>query len=171
MNMLHQFQQKPRELIDNSYIRVSEKVKETKLEDLEKNQIIELIKLAQPIDNCRVTEVKKKAIRDGLSLEKWMDTDRATDRMNVQFRVLELNTSAESVQWMIKIDHDTVSGYHTAMIDPRVDMGVRNRIQKRHIFAVEVSTHTKAIVRPKTRSAGSVAELDTSKRNVTQNRK
>ena len=72
---------------------------------------------------------------------------------------------------MIKIDHDTVSGYHTAMIDPRVDMGVRNRIKKRHIFIVEVSTHTKAIVRPKARSVGSVAELDTSKRIVTQNRK
>ena len=60
-----------------------------------------------------------------------------------------------------------MSGYHTAVIDPRVDMGVRNRIQRRNVFAVEVTTHTKAIVRPKIRS---VAELDTSKRYVTQSR-
>ena len=72
---------------------------------------------------------------------------------------------------MIKVDHDTVSGYHTTVIDPRVDMGARHRIQRKHIFAVEVTTHIKAIVRPKTRSVGSVAELDTSKRNVTQSRK
>ena len=61
------------------------------MEELEKYQIIELIKLAQLVNNCRVT---KKAIRDGLSLEKFMDTVRATYRTDVQFRDLELNTSA-----------------------------------------------------------------------------
>ena len=59
MNMLHQFQQKPCESIDNFYIRVNEKVKEMKLEELEKNQIIELIKLAQLVNNCRVTGEKE----------------------------------------------------------------------------------------------------------------
>ncbi|KAI0215781.1 hypothetical protein LSAT2_032170 [Lamellibrachia satsuma] len=54
MNMLHQFQQKPCESIDNFYIRVNEKVKEIKLKELEKNKIIELIKLAQLVNNCQV---------------------------------------------------------------------------------------------------------------------
>ena len=41
-----------------------------------------------------MTGVKKKAIRDGLSLQKFMDTARATERMDAQFRDLELNRSA-----------------------------------------------------------------------------
>ena len=60
MNMLHQFQQKPCDSIDNFYIRVNEKIKEIKLEELEKNQIIELINLAQIVNNCLVTEVKRR---------------------------------------------------------------------------------------------------------------
>ena len=60
MNMLHQFQQKPCVSIDSFYIRVNKKVKEMKLEEMEKNQIIELIKLAQLVNNCRVTEVKRR---------------------------------------------------------------------------------------------------------------
>ena len=64
-----------------------------KLEELEKNHIIDLIKLAQLVNNCWATEVKQKAIRDGLSLEKFMDTARATEIMDVQFGVEHISLS------------------------------------------------------------------------------
>ena len=52
MNSLHQVKQLPGESIDNFHMRVREKMAHLDVEKLTINQVIELVTMAQLVNNC-----------------------------------------------------------------------------------------------------------------------
>ena len=86
MYMMHQTEQGPSESIDSFYIKLCDKMADINLEDLEKNNIIDLIKLSQMVNNCKDKGLKKKAIRDGLSVTDFKQTKQGNPNRRKCFR-------------------------------------------------------------------------------------
>ena len=93
MNSLHQIKQKPGETMDSFHMRIKEKITLLDLGDLSVDAITELITLAQIVNNCTNNSVRKKALKDGLSLKDVLDHARALERAEQQAKEIE---SAES---------------------------------------------------------------------------
>ena len=84
MNSLQQVRQNPGETVDAFYMRVQEKAEPIKLADMSKEQIADLIILAQLVNHCTNNSLRKKALKDGLTLTDFLSHARAFERAEHQ---------------------------------------------------------------------------------------
>ena len=89
MYALLQLKQKPGETMDSFHMRVQEKMKPIDLESLTKAEIIDLLRLTQLVNNCTNTTLRKKALKDGLKIDDFLDHARASERADLQTKEIE----------------------------------------------------------------------------------
>ena len=89
MNKLQHMKQGPTESIDSFYIRICEMTDRISLEALEKSELVDLIKLSQMVKKCRDPGVRKKALRDELSLKQFLSAARAGERTDMEIKDLD----------------------------------------------------------------------------------
>ena len=79
MNVVHSMKQGEAESMDNFYVRVKDEVDKMMLTDLQVNQIIELIILAQLVNSTHNAKLTRKAINDSQSLTQFREFARTTE--------------------------------------------------------------------------------------------
>lgn len=84
INSIQQIKQQDGESMDNFYMRVKEEAALLDIANLSKEQLIELFILAQLVHCCTNNMLKKKALKDGLSLKDFLATARAFERADHQ---------------------------------------------------------------------------------------
>lgn len=94
MTGLYREKQDAGESMDNFYRKVLRKADCLRLETKEPKAIKELIILTQLVNNCSNSSLKKKAIRDAMSLTKFLDEARTIEQTEFQF-----NQMGESENW------------------------------------------------------------------------
>ena len=98
MNALHQVKQKTREAVDTFYMRVQETVNLLHLEEMTKEEIAELITLAQLVNNCTRNSLHKKAPKDVLKLTGFLSHTCAFERAEIQAKEMTGDTMVNRVQ-------------------------------------------------------------------------
>jgi len=98
MNSLQNVKQQPRETVDSFYMRVREKLVHLDLEKLSKAEIVELVTLAQLVNNCENKALRTKALKDGLRLKEFLDNARAYERAELQSKEIDSHHTAEVKQ-------------------------------------------------------------------------
>ena len=66
--------------MDKYYRRVKEQKELMKLEDLTKEELIELIVISHLVDTTKITSAKKKCLKDGLNLKQFLDHCRSCEQ-------------------------------------------------------------------------------------------
>ena len=89
MNILYDIKQNEGESMDSFHQRVKEKVDDMKLNDLTKAQLIELITMAQLVNNTTNISAKRKAIKDNQILKDFLDNARTIERTEQQLKSME----------------------------------------------------------------------------------
>ena len=118
MHLLHQCKQKQDESMDSFYMRVKVTMEPLGLSKLAVAELIELITLSQLVNNTSNNSLRKKALKDGLSLKNFIDCARSHERAEMQSKEIEKSeASAYSV------------GAHSLRTGGRNDRG---RSQSRH---------------------------------------
>ena len=118
MHLLHQCKQKQDESMDSFYMRVKVTMEPLELSKLAVEELIELITLSQLVNNTSNNSLRKKALKDGLSLKNFIDCARSHERADMQSKEIEKSeASAYSV------------GAHSSHTGCRNDRG---RSQSRH---------------------------------------
>lgn len=78
-HQLLQLKQEKEETMDSYYVRVKEKVNLLKLHELTPGKTEELLALAQLVNNCHNSSLRRKAIRDGVTLEQFLSLARSQE--------------------------------------------------------------------------------------------
>ena len=89
MHLLHQCKQKQDESMDTFYMRVKVTMEPLELSKLTVAELIELITLSQLVNNTSNNSLRKKALKDGLSLKHFIDCARAHERADMQSKEIE----------------------------------------------------------------------------------
>ncbi len=94
MNSFQQVKQNPGEPVDSFHMRVCEKLMPLEWDKMTKEDIIELV------NHCTISTVRKKALKDGLSLKGFLKNARAHERAEKQSNEIEDsgNNSQRAVQ-------------------------------------------------------------------------
>lgn len=96
MHLLHQCKQGPSESMDTFYMRVRETMAPLELSNLTVNELIELITLSQLVNNSTSNILRKKALKDGLTLKAFLEHARAHERAELQSQEIEKSESASA---------------------------------------------------------------------------
>ena len=96
MHVLHQCKQGQEETMDSFHMRVKEAMVPLELEKLSVNELIELMTISQLVNNCNNTALRKKTLKDGLSLHDFMSNARSYERAEMQSKEIERSESAST---------------------------------------------------------------------------
>ena len=97
--------QLPNETIDSFHMHVKEEIICLDLTSLTKEEIIDLITLAQLANNCNNGGVQRKQLKDGLKLSEFLDTPRTTKRAELQATEINADSNVNPVQNTDSNDH------------------------------------------------------------------
>ena len=89
MHVLHQCRQGSSETMDTFYMRVRECMAPLELEKLTVQELTELITLSQLVNNTSNNGLRKKALKDGLSLKDFITNARSYERAEMQSKEFE----------------------------------------------------------------------------------
>ena len=98
MNSFLQVKQRPSETVDSFYMRVKEKAEPLAFDKLEKDEIIELVTLAQLVNNCCNSSLRKKALKDGMKLKDFLSNARAIERADQQAKEIERSEASANAE-------------------------------------------------------------------------
>ena len=98
MHSLCQLKQEVSESMDSFHMRVLEKMNLLDLDTLTVKEIIELLTLAQLVNNTHDSALRKKALKDGLKLQAFLDHARAHERAEHQVKEIERSEAISFVK-------------------------------------------------------------------------
>ena len=86
MNSLHQVRQNTGETTDSFHIRIQKKLVPLNLDKMTTTELTELTTLSQLVNYCSNNNLRKKALKDGLDLENFLNNARAFERVGQQVK-------------------------------------------------------------------------------------
>ena len=93
MNVLQNIKQSEAETVDSFYMRLKAAVSMLSPETMSQAELIELLTLSQLVNNCTITAIRKKALKDGLKLRDFLDNARAYELTEKQTQEIEKSSS------------------------------------------------------------------------------
>ena len=93
MNVFQNIKQSESETVDSFYMRGKAAVSMLSPETMSQAELIELLTLSQLVNNCTITAIRKKALKDGLKLRDFLDNARAYELTEAQTQEIEKSSS------------------------------------------------------------------------------
>lgn len=97
MNSALQIRQEKNETMDSFYIKIKEKIDLIKFQDMDANQVKELIILSHLVTFCQNNGLRKKALKDSLSLDDFLKDARAYERATAQAQEISQSSIQNSI--------------------------------------------------------------------------
>lgn len=98
MHQLHQLEQLKGETVDSFHVRIREQVSKLNMHGLTPPEFEKLLTLSQLVNHCSNSQLRKKAIRDAVTLDTFLNLARAQEAAESQVKEIEKTSDVSSVQ-------------------------------------------------------------------------
>ena len=107
INVLQNIKQSESETVDSCYMRVKAAVSMLSPETMYQAEIIEVLTLSQQVNNCTITAIRKKPLKDGLKLRDFLDNARAYELTEAHTQEIEKSSSGVVNATRKRIQHQS----------------------------------------------------------------